>query len=149
MACGYWHQPQLESASFPWVYCGAHGGFTVLGWAEAAAAATAAAAAAAAAAGAGGGATTGCPRAGVDTVCRAFRPGDYGFVATADGLDAGQLYFSGRRDQQVKIRGFRIELGEVESAMLTHGGADAAAALAIEQRLVAFVRRRRQSTQLR
>jgi hypothetical protein len=63
----------------------------------------------------------------VACVCRAFRPGDFGFAAAAGGPGAGQLHFAGRRDQQVKIRGHRVELAEVEVALQSAPGVAAAA----------------------
>jgi amino acid adenylation domain-containing protein len=51
----------------------------------------------------------------------------------------GSIEFLGRVDHQVKIRGYRIELGEIETCLLRHPFIQAAAVLAINNRLIAYV----------
>ncbi|GHH43356.1 amino acid adenylation domain-containing protein [Lentzea cavernae] len=51
----------------------------------------------------------------------------------------GQAEFVGRSDDQVKVRGFRVELGEVEAALRARPGVAAAAAVALDNRIVAYV----------
>jgi amino acid adenylation domain-containing protein len=51
----------------------------------------------------------------------------------------GVLEFLGRTDDQIKVRGFRIEPGEVEAAIARGPGVRAAAVLAVDGRLAAFV----------
>ena len=51
----------------------------------------------------------------------------------------GSIEFLGRVDHQVKIRGYRIELGEIETRLLEHPFVQAAAVLAINNRLIAYI----------
>jgi amino acid adenylation domain-containing protein len=65
---------------------------------------------------------------------RLYRTGDL-----ARWLPSGAIEFVGRVDHQVKIRGHRIELGEIEAALARHPAVRAAAVLALDGRLVAYV----------
>ncbi|MBA3824861.1 MAG: non-ribosomal peptide synthetase, partial [Ktedonobacterales bacterium] len=51
----------------------------------------------------------------------------------------GQVEFLGRLDSQVKVRGYRVEVEEVEAQVLQHPEVQAAAVVAADQRLVAYV----------
>ncbi|HVW44153.1 MAG TPA: amino acid adenylation domain-containing protein [Amycolatopsis sp.] len=64
---------------------------------------------------------------------RLYRTGDL-VRWNGDALD-----YLGRTDDQVKIRGFRVELGEVEAALTAQPGVRAAAVVARDDRLVAYV----------
>ncbi|SDD25289.1 non-ribosomal peptide synthetase [Actinokineospora iranica] len=65
---------------------------------------------------------------------RLYRTGD---LVSID--DNGVLVYLGRADNQVKIRGFRVEPGEIEAALTAHPSVSAAAVVARENRLVAYV----------
>lgn len=54
-------------------------------------------------------------------------------------LPSGDLDYVGRVDEQVKIHGFRVECGEVEAVLARHPAIAAAAVVAREDRLVAYV----------
>ncbi len=54
-------------------------------------------------------------------------------------LPDGDVEFLGRTDQQVKIRGYRVELGEIESQLTRHPVVHAAAVVAKDTRLVAYL----------
>ncbi|OLF14223.1 hypothetical protein BLA60_03540 [Actinophytocola xinjiangensis] len=64
---------------------------------------------------------------------RWYRTGDLGRVRD------GVLDHLGRTDDQVKVRGVRVEPGEVEAALTALPGVRAAAVLAVDDRLVAYV----------
>ncbi len=65
---------------------------------------------------------------------RLYRTGDL-----ARWLRDGTLECFGRVDHQVKVRGYRVELGEVEAALSRHPAVAAAAVVAREDRLLAYV----------
>ena len=65
---------------------------------------------------------------------RVYRTGDLVRV-----LPSGDLDFAGRIDDQVKVRGFRIEPGEVEAALIGHPEVSAAAVVAHDDQLAAYV----------
>jgi len=70
---------------------------------------------------------------------RIYRTGDLGRMRPD-----GCLVYFGRKDFQVKIRGNRVELAEIERGLLSLGGFDEAAVVALkdpsgEQRLVAYL----------
>ncbi|HEX6289378.1 MAG TPA: amino acid adenylation domain-containing protein, partial [Herpetosiphonaceae bacterium] len=73
---------------------------------------------------------TGYPQGGA----RLYKTGDLGRY-----LADGQIEFVGRIDQQVKVRGFRIEPGEIEALLSQHPDLRAAAVVAREQHLVAYI----------
>ena len=54
-------------------------------------------------------------------------------------LPTGEIEYLGRVDHQVKVRGFRVELEEIETALLAHPQVQAAVLVARDQRLVAYV----------
>ena len=54
-------------------------------------------------------------------------------------LADGQLAYLGRSDTQVKVRGYRVEVEEIEAQLVQHPQVVAAAVVAREQRLVAYV----------
>ncbi len=65
---------------------------------------------------------------------RLYRTGD-----RARRRDDGVLEHLGRTDRCVKLRGVRVELGEVEAVLAAHPAVREAAAVLIDERLVAFV----------
>jgi amino acid adenylation domain-containing protein/FkbM family methyltransferase/non-ribosomal peptide synthase protein (TIGR01720 family) len=65
---------------------------------------------------------------------RVYRTGDRGRVRSD-----GRIEFLGRIDDQVKIRGHRVELGEIETGLLRHPAVTAAAALVVDEQLMAAV----------
>jgi amino acid adenylation domain-containing protein/non-ribosomal peptide synthase protein (TIGR01720 family) len=81
------------------------------------------------------------------------RPGLTAARFLADPFGSGRMYrtgdrvrwtesgveFLGRTDDQVKIRGFRIEPGEVEARLVQRDGISAAAVIARDNRLIAYV----------
>ncbi|MET0236256.1 MAG: non-ribosomal peptide synthase/polyketide synthase [Kibdelosporangium sp.] len=81
------------------------------------------------------------------------RPGLTAARFLADPFEPGRMYrtgdrvrwteagveFLGRTDDQVKIRGFRIEPGEIEARLVQHEDISAAAVIARDNRLVAYV----------
>jgi amino acid adenylation domain-containing protein len=70
------------------------------------------------------------------------RPGGERMYRTGDlvrKLPGGDLAYSGRVDDQVKIGGFRVEPAEVEAALARHPAVAAAAVVARDDRLVAYV----------
>lgn len=70
-----------------------------------------------------------------------FHPGErlYDSGDLAHRRADGTIVFLGRADHQVKIRGLRIELGEIEAAIAASALTRAAAVLAREGRLVAYL----------
>ena len=68
------------------------------------------------------------------TAPHTYRTGDV--VRWADSPQGLLLRFIGRRDHMVKSRGYRIELGEIESALYSHRGVEAAAAVAVPDELL-------------
>ena len=71
---------------------------------------------------------------GFEAARRPYATGDFG-QQCPDGL----FYFRGRRDSQVKVRGVRIELAAVENALAPVAGVKEAAAVVVENDLVAFI----------
>lgn len=65
---------------------------------------------------------------------RLYRTGDRGRRR-----DDGVLEHLGRTDRCVKLRGVRVELGEVEAVLAAHPDVREAAAVLLDERLVAFV----------
>jgi len=65
---------------------------------------------------------------------RLYRTGDRGRRR-----DDGALEHLGRTDRCVKLRGVRVELGEVEAVLAAHPDVREAAAVLLDERLVAFV----------
>lgn len=67
---------------------------------------------------------------------RMYRTGDYGRRT-----EAGTIEYIGRLDRMVKFRGFRVELPGIEQAIYSvDAGVVLAAALVVEEKLVAFVK---------
>lgn len=73
-----------------------------------------------------------------------YRTGDYGVF-----VEDGYVVFKGRRDNQVKIRGFRIELEEIENRILTHNLIDKAIVIERENKIIAFIKGKTNSDQLK
>ncbi len=62
-----------------------------------------------------------------------YKTGDFGYKD-----EAGNIYFSGRRDSQIKMHGIRVELGEIESAAQTVKGVKKACAVVGEDQKTAL-----------
>jgi amino acid adenylation domain-containing protein len=65
---------------------------------------------------------------------RIYRSGDLGKL-----LPTGEVQCFGRLDEQIKIRGHRVEPGEIEHILLKQENVHAAAVIARENRLIAYI----------
>ncbi len=46
-----------------------------------------------------------------------FRTGDFGHIKRVNKVEAGILFYEGRKDSQIKIRGYRIDMAGIEARL--------------------------------